>query len=130
MNPAGQILLLAGAVLMSIAALGMHRFDDVFARMHGGSKAASLAMVLIVTGGALRIGELGAAVLLVAAGAVALVTIPVGAHLLARAAYRSGDELSPRTVVDELGTTEEGDGGESGTGPRSPGVGTAPRPQA
>lgn len=117
MTVVGQAMLLAGAVLMAIAALGMHRFDDVFARMHGGSKAASLAMVLFVVGGSLRIGELLATVMLVFAGAVALVTIPVGAHLLARAAYRTGDELSPRTVVDELAERPRGDG-PGGDGPR------------
>lgn len=102
MSVVGEVLILLGSLLVAVSAIGLHRFDDVFARLHAAGKATSLGF-LLVAGGALlqdlpgRVwGELAlAAVLLV-------ITTPVGVHLLARAAYRSGDQLAEGTAVDEL----------------------------
>jgi multicomponent Na+:H+ antiporter subunit G len=81
-------LILAGGVLVLIAALGVVRMEDVFTRMHASTKAGSLGLGLIV--GALFIADVQAswtakslAVLI-----FMLTTLPIGAHLVGRAVFR------------------------------------------
>jgi multicomponent Na+:H+ antiporter subunit G len=97
-----ELLILSGVVLILIAAIGLHRFDDVFARIHAASKASSLGFLLIVAGGVMSISLTNARAQLVLAGVLIIITTPVGVHMLARAAYRSGGQLAEGTVVDEL----------------------------
>lgn len=102
MSGFGEVLILAGSLLVAISAVGLHRFDSVFARLHAAGKATSLGF-LLVAGGALTT-ELPARTAgeLALAGLLLVLTTPVGVHMLARAAYRSGDQLAPDTAVDEL----------------------------
>jgi multicomponent Na+:H+ antiporter subunit G len=78
------VLLLTGAMLMLIAAIGVFRFPDVLSRLHAATKAASvgIGMVLVGAGAALGIGPL-AFTLLVAV--FHIVTAPVAGHALGRA---------------------------------------------
>ena len=98
----GSAALLAGALFVLLAAVGLQRFDDVFARMHASTKAVTLGLLLITGGAALRLGGAGDAAKLLLVAALQLLTAPVSAHLLGRGAYRSGTELSAGTMVDEL----------------------------
>ncbi len=96
------VLILAGASLGLIGAIGLHRFPDVFARMHSATKPATLGLLLVVCGAALRVDEAGDAAKLALVVALQFLTAPVGAHMVGRAAYWAGTELSPETSVDEL----------------------------
>ena len=102
MDTFAEALMFAGVVLIVIAAIGLHRFDDAFARMHATSKATSLGFVLVAMGAVIRLDTRTDETQLLLAAILLLVTTPVGIHMLARAAYRSGDQLSETTVVDEL----------------------------
>jgi multicomponent Na+:H+ antiporter subunit G len=102
MDVLSEILLFAGVALIVVSGIGLHRFDDVFARVHAAGKAPSLAFVLITAGALVRAPSLSTAGVLVLATVLLLVTTPIGTFMLARAAYRSGDQLSPATDVDEL----------------------------
>ncbi|HVM52219.1 MAG TPA: monovalent cation/H(+) antiporter subunit G [Acidimicrobiales bacterium] len=95
-------LMLTGAVLAAVAGVGLHRFPDVFARMHAATKPATLGLALIVGGAALRMSEPGDVAKLLLVGVLQFVTAPIGAHLIGRAAHKAGTELSPETVIDEL----------------------------
>ncbi|HVM09405.1 MAG TPA: monovalent cation/H(+) antiporter subunit G [Acidimicrobiales bacterium] len=95
-------LLLSGTSLAVIAGIGLHRFPDVFARMHAATKPATLGLVLVLAGAALQVDRPGAVAKLLLVLAFQFITAPVGAHMVGRAAYRAGTELSPDTVVDEL----------------------------
>lgn len=95
-------LLLAGIALILLGAVGLNRFDDVFARMHAATKATTLGMVLVLTGSALQMTRLGDAFKMMLVIVPQLITAPVGAHMIGRAAYRSGTELSDKTAIDEL----------------------------
>lgn len=102
MGLVGQLCILAGSLLVLVSSIGLHRFDDVFARLHAAGKATSLGFALVAAGAiAMGLPGRGWGELILAA-VVLVLTMPVGVHLLARAAYRSGDELAPATVVDEL----------------------------
>lgn len=110
-----SVLLLSGVGLSVIAAVGIHRFPDVFARMHAATKPVTLGLLLVLVGTAVRVGGGDVGILLLVA-AFQLVTAPVSAHVLARAAYRSGDQLDPGTRVDELAEARR----EGGSDPAEP----------
>lgn len=103
MQLVAELLVLAGAILTLIAAVGLHRFPDVFARMHAATKPATLGLLLIVVGAMLRARSSGAVVTLATVLVFQFVTAPLSMHLLARAAYRSGTELAEGT--DRVGPT-------------------------
>ena len=101
MELAGSVLLVLGALLALLAAVGLQRFDDVFARMHSATKPATLGLMLVLGGAALAIPSPGAVAKLMLVVLLQFITAPVAAHLVGRAAYRAGTELSPDTIVDE-----------------------------
>lgn len=102
MQLVASVLMLAGAVLALIAALGLQRFDDVFARMHAATKPATMGLALILVGTALVVPGPGPVAKLMLVIILQFMTAPVGAHLVGRAAFRAGTELDPETVFDEL----------------------------
>ena len=94
-------LMAMGAAFVLLAGIGLHRFDDVFARMHAAGKASTLGLLLILLGAAFRLTEVGEILKLGLVAVLAVVTIPAGVHLIARAAWRAGTELAEATTFDE-----------------------------
>jgi multicomponent Na+:H+ antiporter subunit G len=97
-----SVLMLTGVLLAVIAGIGLQRFDDVFARMHSATKPATLGLLLVLLGAALRMERPGDVAKLLLVALLQLLTAPVGAHMVGRATYRAGTDLSPKTSVDEL----------------------------
>lgn len=95
------VFLILGALLALLAAIGLQRFDDVFARMHSATKPATLGLILTLAGTALVVPIPGAVAKLTLVILFQFITAPVGAHLVGRAAFRTGRELSPDTIVDD-----------------------------
>lgn len=108
-------LLLTGAGFCLLAGIGLQRFDDVFARMHAATKAVTLGLLLITAGAALHVDDPGDRAKLALVAVLQLLTAPVAAHMVGRGSYRSGTELSPATVLDELAGVDDGPDDE-GTG--------------
>ena len=102
----GGAMLVVGAILALIAGIGLQRFPDVFARMHAATKTATLGLALVLGGAALLVPDVGSTTKLLLVIALQFATAPVGSHLVGRAAYRAGTELSPATEVDELAGAE------------------------
>lgn len=102
MRVASEALLLFGAVLVLLAAVGVIRFSDVLARMHSLTKASTLGLVLVLLGGALGLDRANDVTFLVLAGGLQVVTSPVGANLLARATYRATRIPHTLDAADEL----------------------------
>ncbi|HEX2046343.1 MAG TPA: monovalent cation/H(+) antiporter subunit G [Acidimicrobiales bacterium] len=111
------VLILVGVALAVTAGLGLQRFPDVFARMHAATKPATLGLVLVLAGAALRVNESGDVAKLLLVLVLQFITAPVGAHMVGRAAYRAGTELSPTTSIDEL-ARDRGSGWEGEKGHR------------
>lgn len=86
---AGIVALLAGLFAL-VAALGVLRMPDLLLRMHASTKAGTLSCGLVMVSAALVFGDLSVAVR--AAGVVVflLLTAPVAAHMIGRAALRTG----------------------------------------
>jgi multicomponent Na+:H+ antiporter subunit G len=95
-------MLIVGGLLAITAGLGLQRFQDVFARMHAATKPATLGLALVLFGAALLVPDVASRTKLLLVVALQFITAPLGSHLVGRAAYRAGTELSPDTEVDEL----------------------------
>lgn len=95
------LLLLAGVGFVFAASIGVLRFSDALQRMHASTKAGTLGAVLVLAGAMLVLDE---AALPVGATAIAfmMLTVPVAAHLLGRAAYVSGASLRMLVGRDAL----------------------------
>ncbi|MEM9783886.1 MAG: monovalent cation/H(+) antiporter subunit G [Pseudomonadota bacterium] len=94
-------LLIGGALFTLIAGIGLVRMQDVFMRMHASTKAGTLGVGLIMLGCAVGFDQGWAVARALGAFAFLLLTAPVAAHMIGRAAYLARTPLSPRTVIDE-----------------------------
>lgn len=94
--------LLSGAFLSLAAAIGMVRFPDVLSRMHAATKPQVLGMLLILLGVGLRVRNPLDIGMLLAVALFQLLTVPVAAHMVGRAAYHNGHVRDDLLVVDEL----------------------------
>ncbi len=96
------VLCIVGAVFTLIAAIGVLRLNDLYMRMHAASKAGTLGSCVILIAIAIFSGE-SEVVLRALAGVVFfLLTAPISAHLLARAAYTVGYLPCDLTTSDAL----------------------------
>ena len=85
-----------------VAALGMLRLPDTIIRMHAATKAGTLGAGLILIAEATFFQDLGITLRALAAITFLLLTAPVAAHLIGRAAYYSGIKLWKKTWIDQL----------------------------
>ncbi len=105
--------ILAGGLFSLAAAVGVLRLPDVLIRMHASTKAGTLGCGLILVAVALHFGEGAIVARSIAAIVFLILTAPVAAHLIGRAAYRTGVPLWHGTVMDELSTNSQHRGGGS-----------------
>jgi multicomponent Na+:H+ antiporter subunit G len=98
---AGAILLVIGSALMLLAAIGIVRLPDIFTRMHAATKPAMLGSGFLMIAVALHFGELGIATRALLVVPFFVLTLPVSAHMIGRAAYLMGVPLWQGTVIDE-----------------------------
>ncbi|MCD2175580.1 monovalent cation/H(+) antiporter subunit G [Rhizobium sp. C4] len=104
-----SILLVAGSTFSVLAALGLLRLPDVYTRMHAASKAGTVGSGLLLM--AAGLGSQDPAILVRAfAGFIFFIlTAPVSAHLLARAAHLAQVPLTKASVRDDYGRDANGD---------------------
>lgn len=96
------VLILIGALFSLIAAIGVLRLPDLYTRMHAAAKIGTVGVGFVLLGVAAAAFD-GSVVLRALIGIGFLIlTTPVAAHLLARAAYSSGTKPSAITVINDL----------------------------
>ena len=95
------LIVVVGGGFVFVAGLGIWRMPDLMLRMHASTKAGTLGVGLVLAALAIDFGEMGVVSRSVAAIIFLLLTAPVAAHMIGRAAYRSGVPLSENNVVDE-----------------------------
>ncbi|KQY19778.1 monovalent cation/H(+) antiporter subunit G [Rhizobium sp. Root482] len=95
-------LLVAGSVFSLLAAVGLLRFPDLYTRMHAASKAGTIGSGLLLFAAGLHAMEAAILFRAIAGFVFFLLTAPISAHLLAKAAHRAGHRLTKLSVVDQL----------------------------
>ena len=100
-NYIAAALVLIGSLFALTASIGLLRLPDFYTRMHAASKAGTLGSCVMLIALAVYADDL--AVTLRALGGVVffLLTAPVSAHLLAKAAHGSGLKLWELSVLDD-----------------------------
>lgn len=101
------VFMLVGAAFSLLAALGTLRMPDVFTRMQASTKASTLGLGCLLVGVALQLADLASIVRTASIGAFVLLTSPVAAHVIARAAYIADVPLWEGTVADERRSAED-----------------------
>jgi multicomponent Na+:H+ antiporter subunit G len=95
-------LMLLGAAFMLLAGVGILRLPDLFMRLQAATKASTLGIACVLLGAALHFQDLAVTVRAVLAIGFFFMTAPIGAHLIARAAYAIGVPLWRGSITDEL----------------------------
>lgn len=99
------LLIFIGSVIAVISAIGLIRFPDIYNRAHAGTKAATLAVLLTLSGVFIYfwVSENYFSIRLLLGIIFVFMTSPVSGHLVTRAAYRSGVKMADSSIEDELG---------------------------
>lgn len=105
----GLVLIVIGMLFDLFGCIGLVRLPDIYNRLQAATKCVTLgtSMILIGITFVLGIGSAGMKALL-CAGFI-LLTSPVAAHALSRAAHRSGIRLWEGSVADAYREIDGGD---------------------
>lgn len=90
--------IVSGGLLGIIGGIGIHRFPDIFSRLHAAGTTDTLCAALFLSGLALQAGFTLASFKLLAVFVFLLFTSPVASHALANAAWLGG--LKPKLDTD------------------------------
>jgi multicomponent Na+:H+ antiporter subunit G len=94
--------LLAGTVFIFLAAIGIMRMPDIYIRMSAATKATTLGVGFMLLAIAVHFGDMGISTRAIGAIVFLFLTMPIGAHVISRAAYFTGIKLWERNIVDEM----------------------------
>lgn len=95
-------VIMIGVIFVFISAIGLIRLPDFYIRVSAITKAATMGVASIMIGVAIYYNELGVTVKAVTIVAFLLVTSPIAAHIIGRAAYEDGVPLWKKTTVNEF----------------------------
>ncbi len=101
-----SLFVVLGGLFALAAALGVLRLPDVLIRMHASTKAGTLGCGLILVAVAIYFAEGAITARAIAAIIFLILTAPVAAHMIGRAAYKTGVPLWKGTVIDEMKTPD------------------------
>lgn len=93
-------MVLLGGFFCFVAGLGVLRLPDVLIRMHASTKAGTLGAGLILGAAAVYFGDTATTTRAVAAILFLLLTAPVAAHMIGRAAFKVGVPLWNTKIED------------------------------
>jgi multicomponent Na+:H+ antiporter subunit G len=120
-DAASAVFMIVGAVMSLAAAIGLLRFPDLMSRMHAATKPQVLGLFLLLAALGLQLRTWWVWPVLLVAWIFQLLTVPVSAHMVGRAGYRtkhlhkellSTDELEAVVVkAAEAARERESDGG-------------------
>jgi multicomponent Na+:H+ antiporter subunit G len=95
-------LVVLGVVVMTVGVYGLYRMPDIYTQLHAASKAVFLGVIaLLVASTVTRESPIIFRAILI--GVFLIVTTPVAAHAVARAAYRVREPMRTPGAVDETG---------------------------
>ncbi|MDQ0754948.1 monovalent cation/H(+) antiporter subunit G [Arthrobacter sp. B3I4] len=108
------VFMVLGALMSLGAAIGLLRFPDLMSRMHAATKPQVLGLFLLLSAVGLQMRTWWVWPVLVVAWIFQLLTVPVSAHMVGRAGYRT-KHLHPELLsADELEAVVQQAAGERG----------------
>jgi len=102
LDAASGICLVVGALMSLAAAIGLVRFPDLLSRMHAATKPQVFGLLLLLTGLGLQLRSWAVVPLLLLAWLFQLLTVPVSAHMVGRAGYRTKHLRKETLTEDDL----------------------------
>ena len=102
-----DILIAAGLFFALAGTKGVIQMPDTFCRMQASTCISTLGMLGVVLGGALYaffvMGDVSTGIKVIVIGALIITINPVGAHAIARGAYRNGIRPDKEMEIDDYG---------------------------
>lgn len=96
------VLAVAGAAFSLLAAVGIVRLPDLYTRMQAASKGSTLGAICLLLAAGAHFADTAVVVRAVVVVAFLMLTVPIAAHVIARAGYLDGVPLEDGHVMDEL----------------------------
>ena len=97
-----DVLVVLGTFVMTVGVYGIIRMPDVYTRLHAASKAVFLGVIsLLLASVVTNDAEIIFRAMLIAV--FLILTTPVSAHVIARAAFLKGQRMESPDAVDESG---------------------------
>lgn len=96
------ILSTAGALSILSASIGILRMPDFYLRLSVTVKASTLGVGLLLICAAIMFPDISVTTKAVAIIFFLIITAPIGAHMIGRAAYSTNTPLWKGTIIDEL----------------------------
>ena len=102
-----DVLLAAGFIFALAGAKGLLQMPDAFCRMQASTCISTLGVLGVIVGGALYaffvMGSVSTGVKILLIGLLIITINPVGAHAIAKGAYRSGVRPDKEMEIDDYG---------------------------
>ncbi len=96
----GLVVMAVGIVFDLLGCIGLVRLPDIYNRLQAATKCVTLGTCMILIGLPLMMGIHPAGIRALLCAVFILLTSPVAAHALARAAHRAGIHLWEGSVTD------------------------------
>lgn len=96
------VFMVVGALMSLGAAIGLLRFPDLLSRMHAATKPQVLGLFLLLAAIGLQLRTWWVWPVLAVAWIFQLLTVPVSAHMVGRAGYRTKHLHRELLTADEL----------------------------
>jgi multicomponent Na+:H+ antiporter subunit G len=109
-----DVLVVLGVFVMTVGVYGVIRLPDTYTRLHAASKAVFLGVVSLLVASVVT-GDKEIVLRAALLGVFLILTTPVSAHVIARAAYGRGERMRSPGAIDESGRDLDR---EAGFGPR------------
>ena len=98
-----NVVLIIGLVFVFLGMLGLLRLPDVYNRMHASTKIGTLGAFGVMLSILLKVGFTPMGVKAITVCLFLLLTAPIAAHMIGRAARRNGVKLCKESIIDEYG---------------------------
>jgi len=103
-----DLLVILGALVMTLGVLGLLRMPDVYTKLHGASKSVFLGVMVLAVSGIVIGGEASTSRLFLICLALILTT-PVASHVVGRAAFLRHEQMETAGAIDESGSLHHTD---------------------
>ena len=95
------VLLITGTAFALLASVAVVRMPDLYTRMHGATKSATLGVGFTILAAAVQFADMETTTVAILVIGFIFLTTPVAAHMIGRAAHQKKVPKWSGTVVDE-----------------------------